>query len=324
MMKRLFSRISNVVLLLLLLLGITLSSGCGPNVLTLVFITSPQVLDAGVASNVMTMQIQDSKSRLVSLKADTIISLTSTSATGRFDTNSSGSFNGDITSVTIPSGSSSASFYYRDTTAGAASITIAELPSQGWNHGTQQETINPALTVTTTSLPDGIVGTYYSQNLGSFGGTGTYTWSVSSGILPIGLTFGGNTISGTPTTSGTFNFIVQVSDGIGTIAQGISITINEKPPVTPLLSVSPSSLSFGSSTNQKSFIITNTGGGTLTWTVSYNQPWLVASPSSGSGNATVMVNIDRSVLNSGSHSATITVNSNGGAQTITVSVQVQK
>jgi len=281
-------------------------------------------MDAGVASNVMSIQIQDAKSKLVKLKTDTIISLTSTSATGRFDTNPSGLFNGSITSVTIPSGASSASFYYRDNTAGTASITAAEMPSQGWTRGTQQETINPALTVTTISLPDGVVGTYYSQNLGSTGGTGTYTWSVTAGTLPVGLTFGGNTISGIPIAGGEYGFTVQVTDGIGTVAQGISIKIHENPPVTPLLSVSPSSLSFGSSTNQKSFVIANVGGGTLTWNVSCNQTWLSISPSSGSGNGTITATIYRSALNSGSYSATITITSNGGTQTITVTVQVQK
>lgn len=323
-MKKALSRIPFIAFLLLSLLGTSLVSSCGTKVLTLVFTTGPQIMDAGVSSTIITVQIQDSKNRVVSLKTDTVLSLTSSSATGRFDTSPSGLFNGTITSVTITARSSSASFYYRDTTAGTATITVAELPSLGWNPGIQQETINPALTVTTISLPDAVKGEYYSQNLGCSGGTGTYTWSVTAGVLPVGLTFGGNTISGVPLAAGEYSFTVQVNDGIGSVAQVIPITVHEKPPVTPLLSVSPSSLSFGIATNQKNFLITNIGGETLTWSVTSNQPWVLISPSSGTGNATITVVVDRGVLYSGSYSATITINSNGGTQTITVSVQVQK
>ncbi len=324
-MRKLSVLITSITLSLLVLLGTTLGSGCSkPPILTITFTTSPQVLDAGFISNILTVQIHDSKSRPVKLKVDTVISLISSSATGRFDTNQSGLFNGSITSVTVPKGTSSASFYYKDNTAGTATITAAELPSQNWNKGTQQETINPALTVTTTVLPDGLTGTYYSQTLGATGGTGTYTWSVTTGVLPVGLTFSGNTISGTPSAKGTFEFTIQVNDGIGTVGQGISISINDMPPIIPLLSVSPTALSFGSSGNRKDFNISNIGDGVLTWSIASNQPWLSVIPNTGTGNATVMASVDRSILDSGNYSGTITVTSNGGTETIAVSVQVQK
>jgi hypothetical protein len=124
--------------------------------------------------------------------------------------------------------------------------------------------------------------------------------------------------------NGEFAFTVQVSDGIGSVARGMSITVGKPVSTTPVLSVSPSTLSFGSSTNQKSFIIANIGGGTLNWSVSCNQPWLSVSPSSGSGNATVMVSADRNGLNSGNYEASITISSNGGTQNISISIQAQK
>ncbi|MFC2002468.1 CARDB domain-containing protein, partial [Chloroflexota bacterium] len=46
-----------------------------------------------------------------------------------------------ITSVTISSGANSASFYYKDTTAGTPTIAATETPSQGWIDATQQQTI---------------------------------------------------------------------------------------------------------------------------------------------------------------------------------------
>ena len=46
----------------------------------------------------------------------------------------------------------------------------------------------PALTVTTSSLPGGTVGTPYSQTLAASGGTPPYTWALATGTLPAGLT----------------------------------------------------------------------------------------------------------------------------------------
>jgi hypothetical protein len=57
------------------------------------------------------------------------------------------------------------------------------------------------LSVTTTSLAGGLQGSAYSQTLGAPGGTGSgYSWSISSGSLPPGLSLSGaGVISGTPT-----------------------------------------------------------------------------------------------------------------------------
>ena len=69
------------------------------------------------------------------------------------------------------------------------------------------------LSITTTSLLSGTVGVLYGTNLSATGGKTPYTWSIMSGNLPFGLSLGtGGLISGTPTTSGTYNFTVQVKD----------------------------------------------------------------------------------------------------------------
>lgn len=70
-----------------------------------------------------------------------------------------------------------------------------------------------SVAVTTASLPNGTVGTSYSATLSATGGTPPYSWIVSSGSLPSGLTLSANgLVSGTPTTSGTSSFTVQVTD----------------------------------------------------------------------------------------------------------------
>ena len=50
------------------------------------------------------------------------------------------------------------------------------------------------------------------------GGTGTYTWSLTAGSLPSGLTFAEGAISGTPRVSGSFPFTVTVTDSEGRVA----------------------------------------------------------------------------------------------------------
>lgn len=96
-------------------------------------------------------------------------------------------------------------------------------------------------TVATTNLPQGTVGVLYSQSLVAINGTTPYQWSVGQG-LPAGLTLSASgIISGTPTTVGTFNFQVQVTDAAQqTASASLSITVNSGPlkitTVAPLFS----------------------------------------------------------------------------------------
>ena len=124
----------------------------------IVFTSAPQVLTTGTPSAIMIIQTQDA-SGAVNVPSDTTISLTSTSGTGKFSLSTSPW--SDITSVTITAGSSSANFYYKDTTTGTPTITAAESPSKGWTSATQQETVNPAggnklvIAVSSTSVAAG-------------------------------------------------------------------------------------------------------------------------------------------------------------------------
>jgi Putative Ig domain len=87
-----------------------------------------------------------------------------------------------------------------------------------------------APTITTVALSDGTVGAFYCcGNLFASGGVQPYSWSVVAGALPAGLELpkGENTISGTPTTAGTFTFTVRVTDDLGAFnEQEFSITIS--------------------------------------------------------------------------------------------------
>jgi hypothetical protein len=88
--------------------------------------------------------------------------------------------------------------------------------------------ISAGLTITTTSLANGIVNSSYSAALSAQNGTAPYTWSLASGSLPGGLSINGSSITGTPNSAATFAFIVKVVDSGSpqqTATQALTITI---------------------------------------------------------------------------------------------------
>lgn len=74
--------------------------------------------------------------------------------------------------------------------------------------------ITGSLDITTSALPDARTGVSYAQTLAVSGGTGPYAWTVLGGSLPPGLVLGeaNGTISGTPSTLGSFAFTAKVTD----------------------------------------------------------------------------------------------------------------
>jgi hypothetical protein len=120
--------------------------------------------------------------------------------------------------------------------------------------------VNPALAVSSTSLPGGTVGTPYTTNLSATGGVTPYSWTISAGTLPGGLTLSGSTISGTPGVAGTYNFTVKATDASGGNATAaVSIVVAPAPP----LAVSTMSSSLPAGTLNASYPTSNlsaTGG----------------------------------------------------------------
>jgi hypothetical protein len=97
------------------------------------------------------------------------------------------------------------------------------------------------LVIGTSALPDGIVNTGYTATLQAYGGDGTYYWFLNSGELPLGLTLGvGGTITGTPTTAGTYYFIVRVDSGDQFDTQQYSIFVDSDSTADPLTIITTS------------------------------------------------------------------------------------
>ena len=178
-------------------------------------------------------------------------------------------------------------------------------------------TINAAaLTITTASiLPNGAVGTAYSQPVAASGGSGAYTWTLISGSLPPGLSLNGATISGKPTAAGAFGFTLQVSDATGaTSVKQFAITVAGGALVITTTSLNDATL--GVAYTQT---IVVTGGTNLySWSITSGQlpPGLVlasngviaGTPSAGGAyNFTVQVTDSSSAHTSASFTLTVRV-----------------
>ena len=134
---------------------------------------------------------------------------------------------------TLPPGLSmfGSSIYGTPTTVGAFAFTVTVTDS-GDGNASQSYFINitaPALTFTTTSISDATVGEAYSASVVASGGSGTITYSMSSGNLPSGLTFNNGQIIGTPPrgTAGGYGFTITASSGSTTTQQSFTMTVDK-------------------------------------------------------------------------------------------------
>jgi hypothetical protein len=93
------------------------------------------------------------------------------------------------------------------------------------------------ITVTPVSLPGGTTGTAYSQTITASDGTAPYTYSVTSGALPAGLTLSAaGLLSGIPSASGTFPITVTATDAHSCSgSQAYSLVIVPETPSTPII-----------------------------------------------------------------------------------------
>ncbi|WP_294990045.1 putative Ig domain-containing protein [uncultured Stenotrophomonas sp.] len=172
----------------------------------------------------------------------------------------------------------------------------------------------PTISLTPPTLPAATGGGAYLQSVSASGGVGSYTFSVSSGPLPLGISLSSaGVLSGTPTSAGSYAFTITATDSLGfTGSQAYSFTVN-----APAITLTPATLPAATGSIAYQQTLTASGGnGSYTFSLSAGAlPPGIALSSSGvlSGTPT----------NVGSHGFTVTATDGfgfSGSQVYTLSV----
>ena len=113
--------------------------------------------------------------------------------------------------------------------------------TQAFQAGCSRRSEDPAIT-TPSPLPSATVGTAYRAQLAATGGSGPYTFAITSGSVPAGLTLSSaGLLSGTPTTAGTVTFAVQATNStrVTSAATTLAVTVSAAHAAEPADPVDP-------------------------------------------------------------------------------------
>jgi uncharacterized repeat protein (TIGR01451 family) len=211
--------------------------------------------------------------------------------------------------------------------SGASTFTVAGLDANGCA-GFQTYTVNSAcdaVTISPSALATGAVGLAYSQVLTATG-VAPATFAMTSGTLPGGIVLNNSgTLSGAPTSAGTFVFTVTVTDAAGCSAnRSYSLTTVPNADVAITKTVSPDPVVVGSNLTY-TIVVTNLGPGPATGVV-VTDVWpsglTFVSMSSGCSALNNVVTCNLGTLASGA-STTLTIVANATvAQIITNTASV--
>jgi len=150
-----------------------------------------------------------------------------------------------------------------------------------------------------------------SQTSGS--GNTDVTLNVTTGTLAAGLYSGAVTINAT---------------GASSVTVPVTFTVSIGSSLPPAIGVSRTSLSFtgrygGANPASQTLLISNTGGGILSWSVTKNDArWLEFTPNSGTQNGTVTVSVTSWYLSPGTYTATLSIWMTGASTPVRVPVTV--
>jgi hypothetical protein len=209
-----------------------------------------------------------------------------------------------------------------DSTTGAGPYTGSQ---------TYTLTVNaPTITVSPATLPAASVAAAYSQTITASGGTSPYTFAVTAGALPAGLSLSSaGALSGTPTAGGTFTFTVTATDsttGAGpyTGSRAYTLSVN-----AATITVAPASLPPANAEVFYTQTITASGGtspysfartaGSLPSGLTLSSSGVLSGTATVSGTFTFTVTATDSSTGTGPYAGSRTYSLTVNAPTITVS-----
>ncbi len=182
----------------------------------------------------------------------------------------------------------------------------------------------PFLDVNPPALDFGATSVTKTFGIANAGG-GTLEWNVAESVPWLIASPASGTQAGTVTVSvdrvgldpGPYTGAIDVTSNGGDVTVDVIMEVS-----TPILAVSPESLVIPSTSSSSSLSISNIGGGTIEWSISADQPWLLPSPAAGTGDQAVSVTVDRTGLGDGTYHGNLFVSSNGGNTTVPVEMTV--
>lgn len=257
------------------------------------------------------------------------VQVTTTPATSSYITASDGSYTiSNLTAGQYTVTASKAGYNTNSTT-----VTVTE--GQTTTADITLSRTSPELAVSSETLDFGSVQTNNTFTISNQSGIGTVNWQLSynqpwmtvsptSGAVTTNSTVINVAVKRDSLAFGNYSGVITISSDHG--SKQVNVIMVKQNPNAPQLTVKPTSLSFGDSTNTLSVTIENTGTGILTWNAGSNSSWLTVSTDSGtatnSNPSIINASVNRSGLSPNTYQGNIVVTTNGGTQSVNVSMQV--
>ena len=214
-------------------------------------------VDIGVSATSAGSTAPSVTSGALAQTAEALIAWESNAAAGGAIHWGTGSFTQQVAGFQAPSSNQYSSMASLVVSSQASVTASGTITSAKWAILLVSLKLSTGPVIVTSSLPAAYTGVAYNQTLTVSGGVSPYTWTVSAGSLPSGMSLGSSTgvISGTATAAGASSFTVKVTDSASnTGTQALSIV------VTNNLGITTSSLPVASTGVAYSFALGAAGG----------------------------------------------------------------
>jgi uncharacterized protein (TIGR03437 family) len=186
----------------------------------------------------------------------------------------------------------------------AFTITIRDSSGLSNSFGYNLTVGSQAVTISPDPLPDATLNQFYIAHVAVTQGDAPFTWAVTGGALPDGLSLSGGDLTGSPKVAGQFQFTITVTDSGGLSAsRPFSLTVKTAPG-TNVLTVDPGSLSFSAhkddavSPAPQSISVFSSGGPASFSVTTSGDAWLTVSSGTGQTPGSFLVSVNKSGLSS--------------------------
>ena len=217
---------------------------------------------------------------------------------------------------------------------GNKSVNVSVTANHNSTADIQMDPVQPELGISVINLNFGTTNTTMVFNIINTTGFGSLQWSLSENADWLTV----SPLTGTTTNEldqitaiidraglgyGNFTSIIEINSNGGNYNLDVVMTVQN--PNAPQLTVDRQFLDFGDIESSQQFNIDNTGSGELSWNIAEGYSWLTVTPDFGTTTTEVdaiTVFVDRSGLDPTTYNGSISITSNGGNTSISISMIV--